>query len=313
MSDSKKMSLAFRVAPWLLIATKLSKLTVLAKFAKLAKPLITVVTMSISVVAYTFWLGPWLAVGFVALLFLHEMGHVVALWMRGYKAGAPVFIPFLGAIIFAPRMTSRDDEAFVGIGGPVLGGIAAIVPLVAWALIPNKESDLAVILLVTSYLGVFLNVFNLLPIRPLDGGRVTQAIGSQFKYIGLVALILFSISFREPVILLIWLFVLPEINILPLSTRLLCGCALWISMATLMALGFSSQWHVIDILDCGFGIIILLNLFAQMTRNVDASKEDDARPQLTARERAKWFGCYAFLTVALVSVMVYQAYQLPVK
>jgi len=287
------------------------KVAKLSKFFKLAKPLVTVITMSISAVAYAFWLGPWFSVGLVAMLFIHEMGHVAAMQMRGYKASAPVFIPFLGAVIFAPRMTSRDDEAFIGIGGPVLGGLAAAMVLGVWYFVEDKESDLAIILLMVSYIGMFLNVFNLMPIRPLDGGRITQAIGPWFKYIGVITLCLFSIYFREPVILFVWIFVMPEITFLPLKLRAIICSFMWIGMVTLMSMGYGSQPVWVDVMDCVLGAVLTGFLIFQAIEGIDPADEDDNRSNLTNTQRINWFIRYGLLTIILVGLMVYQVQQLP--
>lgn len=300
-----------RFAVWLIIIMKLTKLVKMVKFFKITEPLITVVTMTISAVAYAFWLGPWFAVGLVAMLFIHEMGHVVAMRMRGYEASAPVFIPFLGAFIFCPRMKSRDDEAFIGIGGPVLGGLAATVTLGAWFFVEDKQSDLAITLLMVSYVGMLLNVFNLIPIRPFDGGRVTQAVGSWFKYVGVGALAVFSAMFHEPVILFIWIVVMGEITFISLRLRAAIATLMWIAMVALMALGYSSQPFWVDVIDCiGAGILTAI-LIAQARGNTDFAEEDDNRPPLQKSEKLSWFIRYAILTTVLVGLMAFQIQNLP--
>lgn len=308
---SNKPSTGMRVTAWLLILMKLTKLVKVVKFFKIAKPLITIVTMTISAVAYTFWLGPWFAVGVVAMLFIHEIGHVAAMRMRGYEPSAPVFIPFLGAVVFGPKMTSRDDEAFIGIGGPILGGLAAAITLGAWYFTEDKQSDTAVILLMISYVGMFLNVFNLMPIRPLDGGRVTQAVGSWFKYIGVGALAVFSTMFHEPVILFIWILVMPEITVIPLRLRAAVATLMWVVMVTLMALGYSSQPFWVDIIDVVASSILTIGLMAQAHGNTDFADEDDNRPPLQKSEKFSWFIRYAILTAMLVGLMAYQVQHLP--
>lgn len=308
---SNKPSTGLRALAWLGILGKLSKLAKFVKFIKIAKPLITVITMTISAVAYAFWLGPWFAIGLVVMLFIHEMGHVAAMKMRGYKASAPVFIPFLGAVIFGPRMTDRDDEAFIGIGGPVLGGLAAAVTLGIWFFIENKESDLAVILLMVSYVGMFLNVFNLMPIRPLDGGRVTQAVGPWFKYVGVIALAIFSAMFREPVILFVWILVMPEVTFLHLRIRAGIAGLMYVAMVALMAMGYSTQPFWVDVLDCVLAGVLALGLVAQAATNTDLAHEDDHRPHLERAGRMSWFVRYAILTVVLVGLMAYEVSQLP--
>ncbi len=74
----------------------MKSLFLLLKFAKVGKVLTTGGTMLISVFAYALIYGWRYAVGFVALLFVHEMGHFVAARQRGLDVGAPTFIPFVG-------------------------------------------------------------------------------------------------------------------------------------------------------------------------------------------------------------------------
>src|SRR5208283_262346 len=85
-------------------------------------------TMIISIWFYAMAWGIWFAVGFVVLMFVHECGHLVAAKRFGLKVGAPVFIPFLGALIAlkeAPR--NAWVESVVGIGGPMLGSAGALL------------------------------------------------------------------------------------------------------------------------------------------------------------------------------------------
>jgi len=298
---------------WFLITTfviaKMSKLVKLVKLFKLAKPLVMVVSMSISAVAYAFYLGPWFAIGLVGMLFVHEMGHVAAMRMKGYETKAPVFIPFLGAVIFAPPMHKRDDEAFIGIGGPVLGSFGALLVFAAWFLIEDKQSNLAVITLMVSYVGMFLNIFNLIPISPLDGGRITQAIGPWFKYVGVLLLAVFSALFREPVILFIWLLVLSEVTVLPRNLRSLLACGLWLAMVILMALGYSEQPGWVDFMDCCLGLAIVGASFSGEL--FDATDESSQRPQLRLQHRFGWLLAYIILLITLVAVMSVQVQHLP--
>ncbi|HYD93179.1 MAG TPA: hypothetical protein VEB18_01835 [Candidatus Paceibacterota bacterium] len=291
----------------LALFTKAAKLL---KLLKVAKPMLMFITMSISAIAYAFLFGPWLAILFVVLLLIHEMGHVVAMRMRGYDTPTPVFIPFLGAAIFAPKFGDRDTEAFVGFGGPLLGTIGTLAVLGAWFVLP-RDTPLSHILLVGSYLGAFLNLFNLLPISPLDGGRVTQAVGQWFKYIGLTALAVFSVLLREPVILYIWILVLFEFRIIPLRWRagLITGC--WLTMATLMALGFSSQPMWLDIFDCVITLPFVIVAIVAAVRRENELEEPDTRPDLTPSQRWAWFGMYAGLALFLIATMLVQVPHLP--
>src|SRR6478672_11156661 len=100
----------------------------LAKAAKLGKLFLTSGTMLLSVFAYSWVFGWPYAVGFVALILVHEMGHFVAARKRGLDVGAPTFIPFVGAWIQLKEMPhDAETEAYIGISGPIAGSVAACV------------------------------------------------------------------------------------------------------------------------------------------------------------------------------------------
>jgi len=155
----------------------------------------------VSIGAYALIWGLPFAAGFVALLFLHELGHVIQLRREGVKASAPMFIPFLGAVISAKSM-GRDAaaEARVGLAGPVLGSLASLVPLVLWL---ATGSDFWRAL---AYIGFFLNLFNLLPVLPLDGGRAMAALTPWMWLVGFAGLIALAFYFPNPILLLVIVF-----------------------------------------------------------------------------------------------------------
>src|SRR5580693_2601971 len=91
------------------------------------KFLTTGATALVSVAAYSLFWGWEFAAGFVALLFVHEMGHVIQLRREGIKASTPMFIPFLGAAIFSRSLGDNAlAEARVGLAGPILGTLGAV-------------------------------------------------------------------------------------------------------------------------------------------------------------------------------------------
>ena len=146
-------------------------LILLFSAGKLGKMLTTGGTMIISIVAYS-WIFGWpYAVGFVLLIFCHEMGHYLAAKQRGLNVGAPTFIPFVGAWIeLKDQPLNVETEAYVGFAGPIVGSVAA---LACFVLAREYNSQL---LLALAYSGFMLNLFNLIPISPLDGGRITAII-----------------------------------------------------------------------------------------------------------------------------------------
>jgi Zn-dependent protease len=165
------------------------------------KLLTTSGTALVSVAAYSLFWGWEFAAGFVALLFLHEMGHVIALRREGIKASTPMFIPFLGAAIFSKSLGENAlAEARVGLAGPILGSLAAAVVAVAGALTGSA------FLLALAYVGFLINLFNLMPVVPLDGGRAMAAMAPWMWFLGFGALVALEFSFPNPILLIIILF-----------------------------------------------------------------------------------------------------------
>ena len=165
------------------------------------KLLTTSGSMLVSVAAYSLIWGWKFAVGFVVLLFVHEMGHVIQLRREGIEASAPMFIPFLGAVVSAKSLGGNAvAEARVGLAGPVLGTIGAAACLIPFALTGNEFWQ------ALAFVGFFLNLFNLAPVVPLDGGRAMAAMSPWAWFVGF-ALILGLVFVRpNPILFLILLF-----------------------------------------------------------------------------------------------------------
>jgi Zn-dependent protease len=181
------------------LAFILSKLKLIIPLLKLTK-LGTLLSMFVAVWAYALFWGWPFAVGFVLLIFVHEMGHAVVLRQQGIHAGAPVFIPFVGAVI-AMKGRPRDAyvEALVGIGGPILGSMGALACLVVGGLTGSA------FWFALAWVGFMLNLFNLIPISPLDGGRIAGVIS---RWLWVVGYILGGIVFfftRSPILFLVLL------------------------------------------------------------------------------------------------------------
>ena len=158
-------------------------------------------SMLVSIAAYQLIFGWMFAVGLVLLLLLHELGHVFQLRREGVEASAPMFIPFLGAVISAKSLGGNAAaEARVGLAGPILGSIATLVPLGIWL---ATGSDFWRAL---AYIGFFLNLFNLLPVLPLDGGRAMAALSPWMWFVGYSLLVAATFVFPNPIMLLILLF-----------------------------------------------------------------------------------------------------------
>jgi Zn-dependent protease len=239
--------------PWRLIKRLVAPLAavglLLAKFKFLLFALLkikfvgTALTMLVSIGAYALLFPVWFAVGFVVLIWVHEMGHVLQLKREGIKASAPMFIPFLGAFVAMKEMPKNAlAEARVGLAGPVLGtlGGLAVLGLYAWTQNP--------LFLGLAYFNFLINLFNLAPMLPLDGGRAMGAMSPVFSLLGLVVMV--GMFFVAPIMVFIALLGLPEVwhrwksrntpegrayNDIPAGSRALVGIA-YVGLIVLLGL-----------------------------------------------------------------------------
>jgi Zn-dependent protease len=218
-----------------------------------AKLLVTAGSALISVAAYSLFWGWEFAVGLVILLFIHEMGHVIQLRREGIRASAPTFIPFLGAVI-ASRSLGDDAyaEAKVGLAGPVLGTLGAAGCL---AIAEITGSGLFMAL---AYIGFLINLFNLIPVVPLDGGRAMAAMAPWLWFLGFGVIVTGAIALHNPFLVLIAFLAGFELYRrwqhrrsgtlqsaayyrVPRRARLLVG-ALYIALIALLAIGMNVSY-----------------------------------------------------------------------
>ena len=163
-----------------------------------AKFLTTSLSALVSVAAYAL-IWTWkFAIGFVILLFIHEMGHVLQLRREGIKATAPMFIPFLGAAVGMKELPKdAAAEARVGLAGPVLGTLGCLIPLGLFLLTGDPLFQ------ALAYVGFFLNLFNLAPVLPLDGGRAMAALSPWIWVVGFALLLAMLVFFPNPILILV--------------------------------------------------------------------------------------------------------------
>jgi len=187
----------------LVVFTKMKSLIILLKLGKFAS---TFLSMFLMIWIYANLYGFAFGAGFVALLFVHEMGHYIAAKLFHLKVSLPLFIPFAGAFINMKEMPENAEvEAKVGLGGPVLGSVAAFICMLLYY--PLKQD----IWLALAYTGFMINLFNLIPIRPLDGGRAVTAISPWLWLIGLPIAAVFLFKYFNPILLLILILGISEI------------------------------------------------------------------------------------------------------
>jgi len=163
-------------------------------------------TMLLSLAIYaTIW-GWRYAAGFIWLLFVHEMGHYVAARQRGLAVGAPTFIPFVGAwITLKEQPVDVETEAYVAMAGPFVGTIGALA-VYLW----GRSSDSGVLLAI-AYAGLFLNLLNLLPISPLDGGRITAILSPRVWLLGAPMMLALLLYRPSPMLFLVAILAFPQL------------------------------------------------------------------------------------------------------
>ena len=164
-----------------LLAGKLKFLAPVLKFLPVI--LKTGGSMLLMIGIYTLMFGWPFAVGFVLLLFVHELGHIAAARRCGIKVSAPFFIPFVGALIMLKELPKNAwTEARIAFGGPLLGAVGAGLCHALYVATGHP------LLLVLAYFGYWLNLFNLAPVGFLDGGRIVSAISPWMWLVGFSAL-----------------------------------------------------------------------------------------------------------------------------
>ncbi len=174
---------------------KFKFLLVAFKFAKFFG---TFASMFLMIALYTQQMGWWYAFGFVLLIALHECGHVLAAKLIGIPVSMPLFIPFVGAFITMKQQpTDARSEAIMAAGGPVLGSLGALACLVAGLMFNNN------LLVALAYSGCLLNLLNLIPVHPLDGGRIVGAISPLMWLIGIPLMAFAALVFYNPIIILL--------------------------------------------------------------------------------------------------------------
>jgi len=181
-------------------------LLALLSVAKLGKVLVTGGSMLLSVVVYAWVFGWPFALGLVGMLFVHEMGHFHAARQRGLAVGLPAFIPFVGAWVQLKDLPrDAETEAYVGMAGPLGGSLAALAVYFL-----GREQG-ASWMLAVAYAGFFINLINLIPILPFDGGRITAVLSPRIWLLGVPLLLLLFLYRPSPLLILIALIAVPQV------------------------------------------------------------------------------------------------------
>lgn len=140
----------------------------------------TLFSMLLAMGAYWALYGWKFGVGFIALIYVHEMGHVAALRRFGIPATAPMFIPGVGAFV---RMNSHPatavEDATVGLAGPLWGLGATLLCFAIWMASGGGASAWGALV----HAGAWVNLFNLLPVWQLDGSRGFAALSQRQRWL----------------------------------------------------------------------------------------------------------------------------------
>ena len=140
----------------------------------------TVISMVLTSATYSLFFGWTYAVGMVGLIFVHECGHAIAMKYYGLPFSPMVFVPFMGAVISMKELPKNSyEEAIIAFGGPVLGSAAALTVGAA-----GMATDSQLLYALADW-GFMINLFNLLPIGSMDGGRICSAISPAIGVLGL--------------------------------------------------------------------------------------------------------------------------------
>ncbi len=185
----------------IVLALQALKLDVVLQLFKLGTMGGTLVSMALMVWVYASSYGWYFAAGFVALIFVHEMGHFLAAREEGVEVSAPVFVPFLGAFIsMKGKPDNAEVEGKIAIAGPLAGTLATFMTAVGWMLTGND------LLKGLVYINLIITLFNLIPFGFLDGGRVASAISGKFAIVGLALFGIMAALSHNPVLVLLFIF-----------------------------------------------------------------------------------------------------------
>ena len=181
------VSMLFGKTKYFLVALKLTK----------AAPLLSMVLTSLT---YSLFFGLPYAVGMVGLIFVHECGHAVVLHRYGVPFSPMVFVPFMGAVIaMKEQPRNAHQEAMIAFGGPVAGSAAAL----GLAMLGTAQDSQ--LLYALADFGYMINLFNLIPIGSMDGGRVLSAVSPWFGVggLGLGGWMIYAGAIHNPIFYLV--------------------------------------------------------------------------------------------------------------
>lgn len=131
----------------------------------------TVISLAVWTVSLSFLIGWKSALVFGLYIYVHEIGHLLAIQYYGYRFAWPVFVPFLGAFVLQGKQSEdRRQNIIIAAAGPFAGSLASAAVFLVLSFVPNPPQWLIEV----SRLNLIINLINLLPIWLLDGARIAR-------------------------------------------------------------------------------------------------------------------------------------------
>lgn len=175
--NKKKTMWASIGAISILLISKLKWILFFLKFFKLT----TVITLLVSLLAYGLTYGWLFGIALIYILTIHEMGHVWAMKRLNIPTNATLFIPFIGALARGKEHAKNAyDDAYISYMGPAFGFLS-VIPAILLYLLTETDYWMVIVLI-----GSVVNLFNLIPITPFDGGHIVKVINFKIVMVGFI-------------------------------------------------------------------------------------------------------------------------------
>ncbi len=278
----------------------------LLKALKVLEPVAMLFSGILTAGTYSLTMKASLAAGLIVSLTVHELGHFWATKRLGLEPRWWLFIPFVGALMPSPEFRTRNEEAAVAYGGPFVGAAFSAILFCLWLVLPLPK-EWANVLFATSLISTALNLFNLIPLAPIDGGRITQAVHPIFRWLGFALLISVSLYFGEASILLVWMLVVGDIRMRG-RWRLVIAGAFWLAMPIMILSGYHGKYPLEDWCYFAVGGWLLYVYYGWYAKPVHV-KHDHRNVQLTLGERRRWCVRYLSLLGFLSGLMAAHVYR----
>lgn len=156
----------------------------------LKKSLLNILIVTLTILILGFAINFKYAVGYLLILIIHELGHYITAKYLKIKVVFGGFTP-VGAYIIHEKPKNCKENALIAIAGPLFGGILGLIYYIVYYVAGDKT------FLVLTFTALVINLSNLLPVKPLDGGHIVESISPVLCYIGFPVLIYLFISANQ--------------------------------------------------------------------------------------------------------------------